>query len=231
MTIERDEFNAALENVAAVKDAVGDRVDIIIEDHGRFSLPAATRIGHALAEFDVLWFEEPIPPLNLEGLADIRRKIDVPIAAGERLYSRWDFRPFFEMGCADYAQPDVSHAGGLMELRKIAAMAECRHIPICPHNPSGPVANAVTLQIAACTPNFYLLETMSSDVRYRSKVSTEHVVIKNGEMVIPDVSGLGIDIDENEIKRYPYDPRNLRHYTDKLTDIRPSDAKKYFISE
>lgn len=227
-TLEREDFHAAMDCIAAVKNAVGDRVEIIIEGHGRFDVPAAIRIGHALAAYDVLWFEEPVPPDNLAGLAEVRSRVDVPIAAGERLYSRWDFREFFRLGCADFVQPDVSHAGGLGELRKIAAMAECHGIPVCPHNPSGPVANAATLQIAACTPNFYLLETMASDVPYRGEISTESVPFQKGAMAIPDKPGLGIDLDPDAISRYPYEPRALRHYVGTLTDIRPSDARSYF---
>ncbi|MGC9349770.1 MAG: galactonate dehydratase [Anaerolineae bacterium] len=227
-TLDREEYRTAMACVAAVKEAVGDRVELIIEGHGRFDVPAAVRIGHALAEYDVLWFEEPIPPDNKEGLAEVWRRVDVPIAAGERVYSRWDFRDFFRLGCADYIQPDVSHAGGILELRKIAATAESRHIPVCPHNPSGPVANAATLQIAACTPNFYLLETMAGDVPHRREVSTERVSFGDGMMGIPDAPGLGIDIDEETIARHPYRPRNLRHYTGELTDIRPDDAASYF---
>jgi galactonate dehydratase len=214
-----------------VKEAVGDTVEIIIEGHGRFDVPTALRIGHALADYEVLWFEEPIPPDNKEGLAQVRQRVDVPIAAGERLYSRWDFSEFFRLGCADYIQPDVTHVGGLAELRKIASMAECHHLPICPHNPSGPVANAATLQIAACTPNFYLLETMASDVPYRNEISTERVRFRNGTMAVPEGPGLDIDIDERAIARHPYEPRDLRHYTGQLTDIRPDQATAYFEPE
>ncbi|MCC6353203.1 MAG: hypothetical protein IT577_04910, partial [Verrucomicrobiae bacterium] len=96
------------------------------------------------------------------------------------------------------------------------------------HNPSGPVANAATLQIAACTPNFYLLETMASDVPHRREVSTESVRFESGQMIIPDAPGLGIDIREAEISKHPYEPRDLRHYTGALTQIRPPDATSYF---
>lgn len=228
MNITRQELNKALECIQAVSAAVGKEVDLLIEGHGRFNIPSAVRIGQALEDFDIVWFEEPIPPDDKEGLAELKKRIRVPVAAGERLYSRWDYREFFRLGCADYIQPDVSHAGGIMELRKIAAMAECHYLPVCPHNPSGPVANAATLQLAACIPNFYLLEAMSSDVEYRSRVSTEVVKVDNGLMQISDRPGLGIDLNLEAIADYPYQPRDLRHYTGQLTQIRPPAATTYF---
>jgi galactonate dehydratase len=228
LQIDRKQLNEAIECVGAVYDAVKDRADVIIEGHGRFDVPTAVRVGQALGEFDILWFEEPIPPQNLEGLAEVKRRVNVPISAGERLYNRWEFRSLFELKAADFIQPDVSHAGGIMELKKIAAMAEAYHIPICPHNPSGPIANAATLQLAACVPNFYLLETMSSDVPWRKSISTEEVKFENGEMYISDKPGLGIDINVEEIKKHPFEPKELRHYKGTLTDIRPDDAESYF---
>lgn len=228
LQIERKQLNEALACVGAVYAAVKDRADIIIEGHGRFDIPTAVRIGQALGDFDILWFEEPIPPQNLEGLAEVKQRVKVPISAGERLYNRWDFRTLFELKAADFVQPDVSHAGGIMELKKIAAMAEAYHIPICPHNPSGPVANAATLQLAACIPNFYLLETMSSDVPWRADISTETVKFESGAMRIPDKPGLGIDINPEEIKKHPFVAKELRHYQGTLTEIRPDDAKSYF---
>lgn len=228
MNISPVELKKALDCVAAVKEAVGDQVHLIIEGHGRFNVPTAIRIGHALKEFNILWFEEPIPPDDKAGIAWVRKKIDTPVSGGERLYSRYDFVDYLRMECADYWQPDVSHAGGIMELKKIASLAESHYIPICPHNPSGPIANAATLQLAACIPNFYLLETMSNDIAYRNEISNEQVIFKDGEMWIGDAPGLGIDINEEAIQKYPYEPRNLRHYQGNLTDIRPSDQTQYF---
>lgn len=228
MHLDPAEMNEALNCIRAVKEAVGNEVHLIIEGHGRFNVPTAVRIGQALQEYGILWFEEPIPPDDKEGLAWVRRKIPVPVSGGERLYSRYDYASFLRLECADYWQPDVSHAGGIMELRKIAAMAESHYIPVCPHNPSGPVANAATLQLAACTPNFYLLETMANDIPYRKDITDEQVQFENGLMSIPDGPGLGINIRPDEIAKYPYEPRNLRHYTGALTDIRPASQEKYF---
>ena len=224
-------LSRAIDCVRSVAEAVGKDMELLIEGHGRFDVPTAIRIARALEEFDILWFEEPIPPDDKEGLAEVKRRSRVPIAAGERLYSRYDFNEFFRLGCADFIQPDVSHAGGIMEMRQIAAMAEAHHIPFCPHNPSGPVANAATLQLAACTPNFMFLETMLKDVPWRQEISDEKLVVRSGEMLIPDRPGLGIELDEGEIAKHPYEPKDLRHYRGDLTDIRPPDAVEYFKYE
>jgi len=228
LTIERADLRKALECVEAVRAAVGTDIELMIEGHGRFDVPTAVRIGRELQRFDILWFEEPVPPDNLDALAEVKRRAGVPIAAGERLYSRWEYQQFFQKMPADFAQPDVSHVGGIFELRCIAAQAEALHLAICPHNPSGPVAMAATLQLAACTMNFFVLETMATDVAYRNKVSTERVTMENGLIRIPDGPGLGLDLDLNEIAKHPYQPHDLRHYTGALTQIRPADAASYF---
>ena len=228
LEIDKQGLRDALRCIEAVVGAVGPEVDILIEGHGRFNVPTAIRIAHALEDFDIHWFEEPIPPDNLEALAEVKLRSRVPIAAGERLYSRWDYQRFFTLRCADFAQPDVSHVGGIMEVKKIAAQAEALHLAICPHNPSGPVANAASLQLAACVPNFSVLETMSADVPHRREVSTERVGFENGALRIPDGPGLGIDLNEEAIAAHPYQPRDLRHYNGQLTNIRPPDAVDYF---
>ncbi len=228
LEIDKRGLREALTCIEAVVSAVGPEVDILIEGHGRFNVPTAIRIAHALEDFDIHWFEEPIPPDNLEALAEVKLRTRVPIAAGERLYSRWDYQRFFTLRCADYAQPDVSHTGGIMEVKKIAAQAEANHIAICPHNPSGPVANAASLQLAACVPNFSVLEIMSADVPHRREISTERVGFENGTLCIPDGPGLGIDLNEEAIAAHPYEPRDLRHYNGQLTNIRPPDAVDYF---
>lgn len=228
LQIDRKGLDRAMSCIGAVCGAVQDRADVIVEAHGRFDVPTAVRLGHAMEAFDILWFEEPIPPQNLEGLVEVKRRIKIPVSGGERLYNKWEYKSLFDLKAVDFVQPDVSHAGGIMELKKIAAMAEANHIPFCPHNPSGPVANAATLQLAGCVPNFYLLETMSSDVPWRSEICDESVTFKEGRMAIPDKPGLGVDIFPEKMKKHPYQPVGLRHYKETLTDIRPSDASSYF---
>ena len=228
LDISNRELDTALECVAEVRSAVGDSVDLLIEGHGRFNIPTAIKIAKELEQFGPMFFEEPVPPDSLYALKEVRDKSPVAIAAGERLYTRWDYRKMFDLMAADYIQPDISHAGGIMELKKIAAEAESRYIPFAPHNPSGPVANAATLQLAASCSNFCILEIMYSDVVYRKDITTESLEYKDGFMKIPDNPGLGIEINEEECAKYPYRPHTLRHYTGALTDIRPPETAFYF---
>ena len=207
---------------------MGNRVDLLIEGHGRFDVPTGIRIAKELEQFRPMWFEEPVPPDNLEALKAVRDKSPVPISAGERLYTMKDYKELFELRAADYIQPDISHAGGIMELKKIAAVADTYYIPFAPHNPSGPVANAATLQLAACCPNFNILEIMYSDVVWRADVTNESLHYENGYMTIPDKPGLGIELNEEACLVHPYQPHTLRHYTGALTDIRPPETKFYF---
>lgn len=228
MDISNKDLNTALECISEVRSAVGDETDLLIEGHGRFNITAGIKIAKELEQFKPMFFEEPVPPDNLDALKAVRDKSPVAIAAGERLYTRWDYKRMFDLMAADFIQPDISHAGGIMELKKIAAEAECRYIPFAPHNPSGPVANAATLQLAATCPNFSVLEIMYSDVEWRNDIVNEQLEYKDGYMKIPDKPGLGIEINEEECAKHPYKPHTLRHYTGALTDIRPEKTKFYF---
>lgn len=228
LEISNADLDTALRCVDAVRQAVGPKVDLLIEGHGRFNVPTGIKIAKELEQFKPMWFEEPTPPDSLEALKAVRDKSPVPISAGERLYNLKQYRDLFEMRAADYIQPDISHAGGIMELKKIAAVADTYYIPFAPHNPSGPVANAATLQLAACTPNFSILEIMYSDVPWRADVTNEALTYKDGYLDIPDKPGLGIEIDEEACLAHPYKPHTLRHYTGALTDIRPPESKFYF---
>ena len=228
LNISSADLDKAIRCVGAVRDAVGSSVDLLIEGHGRFNVPTAIKIARELEAFKPMFFEEPVPPDNLDALREVKDRSGVAISAGERLYTRWDYRPLFDKMAADYIQPDISHAGGIMELKKIAAEAESRYIPFAPHNPSGPVANAATLQLAATCPNFEILEIMYSDVEWRLDVVNEELEYKDGYIRIPDKPGLGIEINEQECEKHPYKPHTLRHYTGALTDIRPAKTSFYF---
>ena len=228
LQISNQDLDKALRNIAAVREAVGNSVDLLIEGHGRFDVPTGIKIAKELEQFKPMFFEEPTPPDNLDALKAVRDKSPVAISAGERLYSRWDYRKLFDLRAADYIQPDISHAGGISELKKIAAEAETRYIPFAPHNPSGPVANAATLQLAASCPNFCILEIMYQDVPWRKDVTNEKLQYADGYMTIPDAPGLGIEIDEEACLAHPYKVHTLRHYTGALTDIRPPKSEFYF---
>lgn len=222
-SIENSELSRAVDVVAAVREVVGPDVDLLIECHGRFLPCAAIRIARALAPYDIFLLEEPCPPDRAESLAQVRAKSDIPVSGGERIYTIYGFEEYLEQGAVDILQPDIFHAGGIYESKKIAAMAEARHIPVSFHNPSGPVSNAAILQLAATVPNFLIHEIMLTDGSFRKRISNERVVFEDGYILVPDVIGLGVEIDESVIAEYPYQPRNLRHYNGDLTGIRPKD--------
>ena len=228
MDISNRDLDTALRCVAAVREAVGNEVDLLIEGHGRFNVPTGIKIARELEQFKPMFFEEPVPPDNLAALKAVRDKSPVAISAGERLYNLRQYKDMFDLRAADYVQPDISHAGGLMELKKISALAEMHYTGFAPHNPSGPVANAATLQLAGCCTNFSILEIMYSDVPWRADVTNEDLKYEDGYIYVPDKPGIGIEINEEACLAHPYQPHTLRHYTGALTDIRPPESKFYF---
>ena len=228
LNISNADLDKALRCVAEVRAAVGSGVDLLIEGHGRFNIPTAIKIAKELEGFKPMFFEEPVPPDNLDALKAVAAKSPVALSAGERLYTRQEHKRLLETGAVSYIQPDISHAGGIMECRKIASMAETSYIPFAPHNPSGPVANVATLQLAACCPNFEILEIMYSDVDYRNRITNEALSYENGYITIPDKPGIGIEINEEECSKHPYQVHTLRHYNGALTDIRPPKTAFYF---
>lgn len=227
-TIEKAELQNAVRCVGAVRDAVGDDMDLLIEGHGRFEAMAAVRIAQELAPMKPLFFEEPVMPDNLDALAYVRSKSPIPIAAGERIFTPYRFQELFEKRAVDVVQPDLSHVGGLMFSKKIAAMAAANYVAYAPHNPCGPITNAATLQVAACTPEFFILETMMVDVPWRREITDEQIQFEDGYIVIPDKPGLGIELREEAFLAHPYQPHALRHYTGQLTNIRPAGSIELF---
>ena len=208
-------FDAVVERVQA---AQAQGVDVGLDFHGRVHRPLAKQLAKALEPLGLLFIEEPLLSENHEGLADIARITSTPIALGERLYSRWDFKPFFESGAVDIIQPDLSHAGGLLECRKIAAMAEAYDIAVAPHCPLGPLALAACLQLAACTPNVAIQE-MSLGIHYNTgghdllNFITDKEVLSptDGYLPIPEKSGLGVTIDEAAVREAAREPHRWRN--------------------
>lgn len=231
MTISNEQMEKSVNIVGAVREAVGDNVDLLIECHGRFNPTTAVLISKKLEQFKPMFMEEPCVPDNMDSTAYVRKHSNIPIAAGERGYGKYAFQEMFEKDAVDYAQPDVFHTGGLLEGKKIAAMAEAKHIMVSYHNPSGPVSNAAILQLAATVPNFIIHEIMLTDGSFRKKITNEEVHFEDGYIIIPDKPGLGIDVNVEEVLKRPYTPRNLRHYTGAVTDIRPKDDTVYYFKE
>ena len=184
--------------------AVGDGIDIMIDFHGRTYPAMAIEYIHAVSEFRPYFCEEPVPPENTEALREVREKVTVPIATGERLVGRHQFRPIFEQRACHVIQPDLCHCGGLFEAKKIAAMAETYQMGVAPHNPLGPVANAVALQFALSTPNFLIQEDMLADVPWRWEVVKSSLVTEKGYWLPSDEPGLGIEVDEVRAKDHPF---------------------------
>lgn len=231
MTISNEQMEKSVNIVGAVREAVGDKVDLLIECHGRFNPTTAVLISRELEQFKPMFMEEPCVPDNIDSTAYVRKHSNIPIAAGERGYGKCAFQEMFEKDAVDYAQPDVFHTGGLLEGKKIAAMAEAKHIMVSYHNPSGPVSNAAILQLAATVPNFIIHEIMLTDGSFRKKITNEEVHFEDGYIMILDKPGLGIDVNIEEVLKRPYTPRNLRHYTGAVTDIRPKDDTIYYFKE
>lgn len=229
MTLTKEEMQKAVDIVGAVREAVGNDVELLIECHGRFNPYTAIEVSRELAPFKPMFLEEPCPPDNIEAIAQVKRKSLLPIAAGERVYTIYGFEDLFSKNAVDIAQPDMFHTGGMLESKKIAAMAEAKHIPISFHNPSGPISNAAILQIAAATPNFLIHEIMINDGSFRKHITTKEVVFEDGFIKIPQKPGLGIDVHVEEVEKRPYRPINLRHYTGTLTDIRPKDDTVFYF--
>ncbi len=228
--MENEDFRRSIEIVEAVRGAVGNDMDLLIEAHGRFDIATSIKIANAIKPFDPYFFEEPTPPDSLDAIAEVHRKSPVPIAAGERLYSPMQLRTFLEKGCADFVQPDMSHCGGISAVRKMAALAETYYVAVAPHNPSGPVANAAALHLAAALPGFRILEIMLTDVSWRSELTNERVVFDKGNILIPEGVGLGLELNEENCLKYPFQPIDLRHYKGTLTNIRPANqTSTYFI--
>jgi len=196
----------ARDRVREVREAVGDDVDIGVDFHGRVSKSMAKRIAAAIEEFDPMFVEEPVLPENNEALADVARHTTVPIATGERMYSRWDFKEVFERGAVDVVQPDLSHAGGITEVKKIAAMAEAYDVALAPHCPLGPIALASCVQVDACSPNA-LIQEQSLGIHYNETddvldylADPEVFDYEDGYIDLPEAPGLGIEIDEAYVR-------------------------------
>lgn len=199
------QIEEAVEIVAAVREAVGPRVGLMIEYHGRLSAGCAVKMIRALERFDPAWSEEPVAPEALELLAEVKRQVNSVIAAGERLYTISDFYRLAALRAADVVQLDVAHCGGILVSKKIAAIAAAQDMQIAPHCSVGPVALAAALHVDISTPNFAIQEAFGEfDVPWRNALVRGWNPIHNGEFFLSDSPGLGLEIDEAVIAQHPY---------------------------
>ncbi len=201
------EKGRVIELVEAVRAAVGPDVEILIEMHGRFNPATAIEMARELERFKPSWVEEPVPPENLAALKKVAEKINIPIATGERLHTRYDFRELLELQAADYIQPDITHFGGLLEVKKLAAWAENYYVLVAPHNVGGPVSTAAALHFAASTPNFKIQEHFNdfADAWVKS-VAPGNPEVVDGYFALPQGPGLGVKFDEEAAQAHPRQP-------------------------
>jgi galactonate dehydratase len=211
-------YKYAEKMMSALREAVGDDVDIMVDCHGRHSLGNAVEFCRILAPYHPYFIEEPVPPDNVDVLAEVRRASPVPIATGERLVTRYQFREVIEKQACHVIQPDLCHCGGLWEARKIAAMAEVYTMGVAPHNPLGPVANAAALHFDLCTPNFLIQEDMLTDVPWRWEVVRHSLKTENGYWLPTDAPGLGIEVDESAAAKHPFQQEVIHSNTIRADD-------------
>ncbi len=205
-------INYAETCVRTMRDAVGDSIDIMVDCHARPSPRMGVLFAKALEPYRLYWFEEPCWPESVDGLAEVQRAVSTPIATGERLVSQHAFRELLEKRACSVIQPDITHVGGLSEARRVAAMAEAYRVAMAPHNPQGPVSTAASLEFGLATPSYIICETVTEDVPWRGDVVSEGFTVEpEGRLVRPgNRPGLGIEINEAEVKKHPFEQEILQ---------------------
>jgi len=193
-----------VEHLKAAREAVGDDVDLMLDAHGDLYPAVSIEMAKEVEPLHLLWIEEPALPENADAMKKIAAETSVPIATGERLYTVWGFREVLEKGIADIIQPDLVHAGGISQVKKIAGMAEAYYVAVAPHNPLSPVATAACLQLDAAIPNF-LIQEMVQGLPDRASLVTEPIEkVTDGYVELPKKPGLGVELSEEAIKRLGY---------------------------
>lgn len=203
-TISLEEAQLAQDRVAAVREAVGPYVDILVEAHAKWNVMTAIQLGKRLEPYRPLWYEEPVSEEKISELLEVRRKVNIPIATGERLYTKFPFARIVNAHAADVLQPDIANAGGITELKKIAAIAEARHITMAPHNVCSPVGAIAEMHLCASIVNFEIQE-------YHAEYYDDHYFRvfpglprqQEGVCILSDAPGLGLGIDEEELAAHP----------------------------
>ena len=189
--------------IAAIKKAFGDRMDVALELHSFWKLPAACRIGQEVSQYNLMWIEDMIQVDNMEALAEFARIVDAPLAISERLLTRYQFLPMLKLGIAHYANPDIQWCGGISEAWKIASLADTFQIPVAFHNYGGPLLNVASAHVAAAAPNFAILETGRNLIRLWNggEVLQNPIVVEKGHLKLPEGPGLGNRLSDSFLKR------------------------------
>jgi galactonate dehydratase len=215
--IEGQKFvDEVVERFKALRQKQGSGVDIAIDFHGAVEPPTASLLIKALEPYQPWFYEEIVQPLNVDTMAELAKKTNIPLATGERIFTKWGFREILEKKAAMILQPDICYAGGITELRLIAGMAEAYYLPIAPHNPQGPCSLAASLQIAASIPNFLIQER--GDMEHANLLAKPLPPVKNGHRELPTDPGLGITIDEDKLRAQAGEPQQY------LTRFDPDDG-------
>jgi L-alanine-DL-glutamate epimerase-like enolase superfamily enzyme len=187
---------------AAIRDAVGDKADLLFGTHGQFSTAGAIRLGQALEPYSPLWFEEPIPPDNVAEMAKVADAVRIPVATGERLTTKAEFAEVLRQGAATILQPALGRAGGIWEMKKVAAIAEVYNAQMAPHLYAGPVEWAANVHLAASIPNILMAETIETP--FHAALIKNSITVENGFITPPSAAGLGIEVDEDLARAHPY---------------------------
>jgi len=197
-----DDIAQSVAFCTAIRDAVGDKADLLFGTHGQFTTAGAIRLGQALERFSPLWFEEPIPPDNVDEMAKVARAVRIPIATGERLTTKAEFAPALRAGAATILQPALGRAGGIWEMKKVAAIAEVYNAQMAPHLYAGPVEWAANIHLAASIPNILMAETIETP--FHKALIRDSIRVEDGFIIPPDAPGLGINVDEDLARAHPF---------------------------
>ena len=203
LTLTHEQENLAYDIVAAVREAVGENVQIMIETHALLSMPTAIRMAKRLEPLNITWYEEPAGPESAHNLRYLNERINIPLCVGERHYTRWGFRPVLDHQAVDYIMPDITRCGGPSEMKRIATLAETSNIQVSPHNPNGPLSTLASAHVCASIPNFFRQEFMFTDVPWRDTVITHPFDIRNGHLILSDRPGLGVDLVPEVMEAHP----------------------------
>ncbi len=187
-----------------IREAVGSDADMLFGTHGQMTAAGAIRLAKRLEPYEPLWFEEPVPPDSPEEMAKVARGTSIPVATGERLATKYDFARLLKVGSAAIFQMDLGRVGGILEAKKIASMAETQHVQIAPHLYCGPIVGAANIQLSTCSPNFLILESIEQWQGFHADILHGSIQWENGYVVPPTGPGLGVELNEEFIKDYPY---------------------------